>query len=324
MTSSCASAPGKVILFGEHAVVYGRPAIAVPVDGVRATAQVRPAPAGSGFRLIAPDLGRDYWLAEAPADDPLAAIAWRTLAHCGQTTPPAAEMTVSSTIPLGRGLGSGAAISTAIARAVAQFLGQPLSPAEVSALVFEVEKYYHGTPSGIDNTVVAFEQPVWFIKGEAIGRVKVAHPLTLLVGDTGVVASTRTVVGDLRRRWQAESARYESYFDEIGAIARRGKILLEQETAPTAALGELMTENHQILQTIGISHPQLDELVSTALAAGAWGAKLSGAGWGGNMIALAPPEATAIARIRQSLLDAGAVGVIIAVVGASSAGFEVG
>ncbi len=128
MTPSCASAPGKVILFGEHAVVYGRPAIAVPVAGVRATAEVRPAPAGSGFRLIAPDLGRDYRLAEAPADDPLAAIVWRTLAHCGQTTPPAAEMTVSSTIPLGRGLGSGAAISPAIARAVAQFLGQPSPP----------------------------------------------------------------------------------------------------------------------------------------------------------------------------------------------------
>ncbi len=172
--------------------------------------------------------------------------------------------------------------------------------------------------------MVAFEQPVWFIKGEAIRRVKVAHPLTLLVGDTGVVAATHTVVGDLRQRWQAEPERYESYFDQIGAIARRGKMLLEQETAPTAAVGQLLTENPRILQPIGLSHPQLDELVSAALSAGAWGAKLSGAGWGGNMMALAPPEATAIARIRQSLLAAGAVGVITTVVGASSAGFEVG
>jgi mevalonate kinase len=315
MTESHASAPGKVILFGEHAVVYGRPAIAVPVGGVRAMAQLRPLPAGAGFRLIAPDLSRDYWLTDAPDDDPLAAIVRRTLRYCDDAAVPAAELTVTSTIPLGRGLGSGAAISTAIARSLAQFLGRLLSPAEVSNLVFEVEKYYHGTPSGIDNTVVAFEQPVYFIKDRPMQRVRVARPLTLLVGDTGVAASTRTVVADLRYRWQAVPERYEGYFDEIGVIARHAKLLIEQETMPVSTLGKLMNENHQILQAIGISHPQLDALVSAALASGAWGAKLSGAGWGGNMIALVPPEGEAITRVTEALLAAGAVGVITTVVG---------
>ena len=187
MLSVQVTAPGKIILFGEHAVVYGRPAIAVPLSDVQARAILKAAP-GAEFRLSAADLGRDYLLAEAEADDPLAAIVRATLQHLGQNTPPSALLQVSSTIPLGRGLGSGAAISTVIVRAIAQFLGQRLTSAQVSGLVYEVEKLYHGTPSGIDNTVIAFEQPVYFIKGQPIQRMGVSRPLTLVVADTGSVA----------------------------------------------------------------------------------------------------------------------------------------
>jgi mevalonate kinase len=307
MTLVEASAPGKVILFGEHAVVYGRPAIAVPVLNVAARASLEPA-AEAGLRIVAADLGRDYWLAEAGPDDPLAVVVRAALEHLGRPAPPA-TLYISSTIPLGRGLGSGAAISTAIVRALARFFDQSLDPAEVSDLVFEVEKLYHGTPSGIDNTVVAFAQPVYFIKGRPIQRLQVARPFTLVIGDTGLVSPTHRSVGDLRRRWQENQNLYEGYFDEIGVIARQARMAIEREETDSAAIGKLMNENQELLVTIGVSSPELDRLIAAAHRAGALGAKLSGAGWGGNMIALARPDAAA--AVAAALTGAGASGVIV-------------
>ncbi|MDX1520270.1 MAG: mevalonate kinase [Anaerolineae bacterium] len=309
MKNSRASAPGKIILFGEHAVVYGRPAIAVPVNDVQAVATLTEAEPGAGFRLIAPDLGRDEQLPDVSPDDPLGTMIGLTLDYLERPEIPDAILTVRSTIPLGRGLGSGAAVSTAIARAIGQYFGRSLPPAVVSALVYDVEKLYHGTPSGIDNTVVAFNQPVYFIKGRPIRRLRVAQPLTLVIADTGVVAPTHKVVGDLRRRWQADPAGHERFFDAIGGVVEKGRALIETPAAGIAELGALMNENQTILRTIGVSSPELDDLVEAARRAGAMGAKLSGAGWGGNMIALATTQnAPAIA---EALDKARAVNVIV-------------
>jgi mevalonate kinase len=304
-----ATAPGKVILFGEHAVVYNRPAIAVPVADVRAQATLQPGNSGYGFRIVAPDLSRDYRLDQAEPDDPLATIIHLTCQHLGQVTPPEATLTVTSTIPLGRGLGSGAAISTAIAQVLARYFERPLPPVEVSALVYEVEKHYNGTPSGIDNTVVAFEQPVYFIKGRPIQRMQVGRPFTLIVGDTGQVAPTHRVVGDLRQRWQTAPEPYEGYFDEIGAIAAQARVAIEQELVETRVIGKLMNQNQELLETIGVSSPELERLIRAARQAGAWGAKLSGAGWGGNMIALVQPDNAP--SVAEALTEAGATGVIV-------------
>jgi mevalonate kinase len=309
MKSVQAVAPGKIILFGEHAVVYGRPAIAAPVVKVRALATLKPAPAGQGFRIIAPDLGRDYRLEQAEPDDPLATIVQLACQHLGRVAPPEATLTVTSTIPLGRGLGSGAAISAAIVQALARFFYRPLSPADVSALVYEVEKHYHGTPSGIDNTVVAFGQPVYFIKGRPIQRMQVGQAFTLVVGDTGLVSPTHRAVGDLRRRWQADSSRYEGYFDEIGAIAAQARVAIEQEAVEIGVVGKLMNQNQELLETLGVSSPELERLIGAARQAGALGAKLSGAGWGGNMIALVQADMASI--VAQALAAAGATGVIV-------------
>jgi mevalonate kinase len=301
-----ATAPGKVILFGEHAVVYGRPAIAVPVTQLQAQATLQPAEAG--FRVKAADLGRDYLLDEAGADDPLALIVRQTLAQLGRPAP-AATLSINSTIPLGRGLGSGAAISTAVVRALAQFFQQPLPTAEISALVYEVEKLYHGAPSGIDNTVIAFEQPVYFIKGQPIRRMRVSRPFHLVVGDTGRVAPTHQVVGDLRRRWQQNPEPYEGYFDEIETVVNQARVAIEQGRPGLAALGKLMDENQELLAALGVSSPELNRLIEAARLAGALGAKLSGAGWGGNMIALVPVEQAG--EVAQALWKAGATGVIV-------------
>jgi mevalonate kinase len=312
-----ATAPGKVILFGEHSVVYGRPAIAVPITDVTAWAAVRPGEPGSGVWIFAADLpaldgspgGHRYRLRDAPAGDPLRASAELAIDAFRQGRPagePDLLISITSTIPLARGLGSGAAVATAVVRAIAYHFGQDPRPEEVSCLVYEVEKLHHGTPSGIDNTVVAYKQPVFFVRGEGMTRLSLGAPLNLIIADTGVVSSTRQVVGDVRRRWEAQTERYEGLFDEIGAIARMAKSAIERGDA--SAVGRLMNENHELLMTLGVSSPELDALVEAARAAGALGAKMSGAGWGGNMLALAEPnQAPAMA---SSLNKAGAVSTI--------------
>ncbi len=306
-----ATAPGKIILFGEHAVVYGRPAIAVPVTNVQAEATLQhTADSGMGFRITAPDLERSYLLSDAEADDPLAEIVQSTLKYLDQNAPDA-TLSITSTIPLGRGLGSGAAISTAIVRSLGQFFGQKLPAAQVSKLVYEVEKLYHGTPSGIDNTVVAFEKPVYFIKNKTIQPMQVGQSLTFIVGDTGIVSPTHEVVGDLRRRRQAEPERYGGYFDEVEVIVRQAKMAIEQGLLGLPAFGKLMNENQELLESLGVSSPELEKLIEAARRAGAAGAKLSGAGWGGNMIALVPPQMEIITAVTDALTQAGATGVIV-------------
>ncbi len=299
------SAPGKAILFGEHAVVYERPAIAVPVMQVRATATVEPAPPGSGLTLVASDLGKSIALATAPRDEPLAAAARSTLAHLSAPEPDA-TLAISSTIPIASGLGSGAAVSTALVRGLASFLGHTLEPAEVSALVFEVEKIHHGTPSGIDNTVIAYEQPVYFVLGRPVERLTVGAPFTLLIGDTGKLSPTKKVVRSVRRVWRRELARYDALFDQVGDITDQARRAIE--TGDIDALGPLMDENHALLIELGVSSSQLNELVETARFAGALGAKLSGAGRGGNMIALVEDDLTE--DVTEALREAGAKRVI--------------
>lgn len=312
-----AHAPGKAILFGEHAVVYGQPALAVPVTQVRATARVDDAPAGSGLCIDALDLGLRRQVQQALTPDaPLYAIAAtvrHTLDALGVVGWPDLALSVSSSVPMGRGLGSGAALATAIVRALAQHLGHPLPAQAVSDLVYQTEVIHHGTPSGIDNTVIAFEQPVYFVKGQPIQVLQVARPFWLAIGDTGIVSPTRDVVGDVRRRWQQGPAQYEDLFARIGDVARSARQAIA--TGEIALLGPLMNQNQVLLEALDVSSPELERLVRAARRAGALGAKLCGAGRGGNMLALVPPaQAEAIAA---ALREAGAVRVIISQVAAS-------
>jgi mevalonate kinase len=306
-----ASAPGKIILFGEHAVVYARPAIAVPVFQVHAEATVEAARA-DGVEIDAADLARRYDLFDAPSDDPVATIIRLTCARLG-VEPKNFSVRIRSTVPVARGLGSGAAVSVAVARALAEFFSCRLSVGEVSALAYEVEKLHHGTPSGIDNTVIAFEQPVYFIRGKPIESFHVARPFLIAIADTGVAAPTKIAVGDVRRAWEAARARYESLFDQIGAIAWEARAAIER--GEVNALGPLMSANQMLLREISVSSPKIETLVDAAMRAGAHGAKLSGAGRGGTVIALVE-EATR-ERVEHTLMETGAARVIVTQVGSA-------
>ncbi|MEW5989454.1 MAG: mevalonate kinase, partial [Chloroflexota bacterium] len=276
MPDTRSTAPGKVILFGEHAVVYGRPAIAVPVTQVQATATVEDSQR-PGVHLFAPDLGLAYDLAGAAADDPLAAAVRLVQQATGLASLPALTITLRSTIPIAGGMGSGAATAAAVIRALALHLGRPdlAHDEQVSALTYQVEQLHHGTPSGIDNTVVSYGRPVYFVRQQPTNRIEtfaVATPLRLLVGDTGVRSSTKVVVGDVRRQWQADPEHFEALFDGCGRIAVAARSAIEQ--GDLAELGQLMNENHRLLVAMTVSSPELDRLVEAAVAAGAVGAKL--------------------------------------------------
>jgi mevalonate kinase len=301
-----ASAPGKIILFGEHAVVYGRPALAVPVTQVHADVEV----AGSvrrGIWIDAPDVDLHAELNTLPSDHPLASVIHNFLFLWRVSPFPDLEIRISSTIPVASGLGSGAAVTVALARALASHFELLITNEELNAFAYEIEKLHHGTPSGIDNTVITYASPVYFIKGNPIETFRVGKPFTIVIGDTGIRAPTKDSVGDVRKLREADPSRWERDFDQVGGIAQTARELIEK--GDTDELGRLMDQNHALLQEMTVSSLELDRLVTAARQAGALGAKMSGGGRGGNMIALVSAEGAG--EISRSLQQAGARHTII-------------
>ncbi len=317
MPAITATAPGKIILFGEHAVVYGQPAIAVPVNQVKARAIIsaKPGQPRGSLYLQAPDIGLDLRWDQLPPDHPLVLVIKGVLKKTQIDQPPALTVRVTSTIPMAAGLGSGAAVSVATIRAFSEFLGRPLPNDEISQLAFEIEKLYHGTPSGIDNAVITFEKPIYFTKivNEDTGKVEtiqVSNPFTFVIGDTGIPSPTSAAVGDVRKAWQADGVLFQELFENIGEIAKKARQAIE--IGDNAALGPLMNENQILLKKMGVSSIELERLVQAARRAGAHGAKLSGGGRGGNMIALATTESAL--HVADALTEAGATNTIITTV----------
>jgi mevalonate kinase len=297
-----ASACGKVILLGEHAVVYGRPALAAPVCGRRARARAEPLPPGAGCWIEAPDTGERLRLSEAP-DHPLARTVRLALEHLGLPEPDL-RLVLRSELPIAGGLGSSAAASAALVRALFRWADRTPEPEIVSALVYEIEKLHHGTPSGIDNTVIAYERPIRFVRSRPPVLLRIARPFTLVIADSGVPSPTRETVAAVRAGWEREPARYEALFDAIAGLVQEAEACLQAGAIET--LGPLLDANHRILQELGVSSPLLDHLVEAARMAGALGAKLTGGGRGGNVIALVRPEDVEV--VARALRAAGARG----------------
>jgi mevalonate kinase len=317
MPAISAAAPGKIILFGEHAVVYGQPAIAVPVNQVRARAIIsaRPDQPKGWIHLQAPDIGLESNWEEIPQDHPLVLVIKGVFEATRIDHPPALTVRITSTIPIAAGLGSGTAVSVAIIRALSEFLGRPLVNEEISNLAFEVEKLYHGTPSGIDNTVITFEKPIYFTKNDPgskgmLESIQVSKPFTIVIGDSGMPSSTAVAVGDVRKAWQEDENKYQELFESTGEIVNRAKEAIE--LGAIHALGPLMDKNQYLLKEMGVSSGKLEQLIQAARQAGAQGAKLSGGGRGGNMIALASQESAQ--QIARALIAAGATNTILTTV----------
>lgn len=301
-------APGKIILFGEHAVVYGQPAIAIPVTKVSATTRVFPnlESAPGQVQLQAPDVQLNADLFDLPTDHPLATAVRLTLEAITPDHTPSFTLQISSTIPVSAGMGSSAAITVAIIRGLSAFLGRPLPPSDVSKMAYEVEKLHHGIPSGIDNSVISYQKPVFFIREKPIQFLHINRPTHWVIADTGEKTPTRETVSAVNMLRAADPERIDDIFQQIGTLTQKARIALTE--GELIALGSLMNENQRLLEMLNVSSQKLDTLIAEARSAGASGAKLSGGGRGGNIIALAPSDR--IETIEKALIDAGADRVI--------------
>ena len=308
MPAISAKAPAKTILLGEHAVVYGRPAIAVPVHQVYARTVVIADPLAQPdlIRIEAKDIGLDTYLSDLETDNPFVVAIESIKNKFSLNHLPASHIVIHSTIPRSAGLGSSAAVAVSLIRAYTTFLGLQPSAQEVSELAYEVEKVQHGTPSGIDNTVIAFETPIVFQKNHLTRLLQVGSPLTLLIADSGIPGSTKEALTIVRERWQSAPDLYEQYFDQIAGYVTDATEKIR--IGDLNSLGNLMTQNHAILQQIGVSSPELDRFVDNALENGALGAKMCGGGLGGNMIALVKTES--VDTISNNLFILGAKSII--------------
>jgi mevalonate kinase len=244
---SRSTAPGKIILFGEHAVVYGRPALAVPVTQVHADVDIEDADS-AGIWIDAPGIHLNAELNTLPSDHPLASVIHNLLFLSRVSPFPSLNIKITSTIPVASGLGSGAAVTVALTRALSSHINYPMTDEQVNAFAYEIEKLHHGTPSGIDNTVITYAKPVYFIKGQGIETFKVGQPFTIVIGDTGISAPTKESVGDVRKLWEADKAKWEDVFAQVGMIAQEARKTLESDSLLSNSLGILMNQNHTLLQ----------------------------------------------------------------------------
>jgi len=283
MRKGCGFAPGKVILLGEHAVVYGRTAIAGSIDryvSVRVNA-AGTEPLGGGVQL------REAALADARLRLALeTALAWFDL------TPDAVDVTAVTDLPVSVGLGSSAALSVALIRALGAASNRFIATAELCRRAFELEKIFHGTPSGIDSTVSAMEGLIEFNTQDRPLRILPPRDIPLVVALGRVPRATGEVVARVRERWQIETPTYEEIFDDIHKLAVMAPALIKSWDLP--ALGELMNRNQQLLHNLEVSTPELDAMVDLARSNGALGAKLTGGGGGGAVICLRDKDQDAL------------------------------
>lgn len=259
---------GKVILFGEHAVVHGAPALVVGLDrGARALAARSRDPAAPRHTLNGAVVARGSALERAFSS---------ALAAAGA---PPSDLDVTSELPPGGGLGSSAAIGVAIARA----LGAPEPDVERVALAFE--RIFHGNPSGVDVAAAARGGVLRFVRGQPPTACAVGAPLSLCVGLTGKGGSTREMVERVASFADRDPPRLRRFVEGAGALTEAAIGFVA--AGALAELGAAMGRAHELLREVEVSTPELDRLVALAVAAGALGAKLTGAGGGGSVVALA-------------------------------------
>jgi mevalonate kinase len=292
-----ASAPGKLILFGEHFVVHGLPAIAAAVEG-RTIAEVKKV---DRFSLVddrpeTPGYKKDKGGQQADSI--------RMMFDAMRLDPAKVKIILSGDLVAASGVGASGASCAAIAAAANAEFKLGLDRDGINGIAYEGEKGYHGNPSGIDNSCSTYGGFIRFRKGASGGRGEIVPmgskaKLSMVVGNTGITSNTTKVVEEVKRLKEKDPAKFKRTCDEYLKIANDAKEALDGEDLPE--IGRLMNMNHALLREIGVTCKELEAMVGAALKAGALGAKLTGTGRGGLMIALVTSEtkegvASAIAK----------------------------
>ena len=278
---------GKTILFGEHFVVHGVPGIASAVDSA-ADAIVKKGQ--KGINVTDERTGAKGY-AEKKKLQQLESIERMLTAMNMDPKKTGMDIWLGGNLPGFSGLGASAASSVAIARAIAEEFNLVLSDDKINDVAYEAEKAYAGNPSGIDNTAATFGGLIWFKKNLGSGsneieQLSIREPVEIIIGNTGIVANTKAMVAGVAERKQMNPKKYDKIFEQAEELAHKGRKALKK--FDLKQVGELMNENHRLLQEIEVSCKELDYLVDLARKQGAVGAKMTGGGGGGCMLALTP------------------------------------
>ena len=274
-------------MFGEHFVVHGVPGIASAVDSA-ADATVKKAKKGIN---VADERTGAKGYAEKKKLQQLESIERMLKAMNLDPKKTAMDIWLCGNLPGFSGLGASAASSVAIARAIVEEFNLILSDEKINDVAYEAEKAYAGNPSGIDNTAATFGGLIWFKKNlgsgsNTIEQLSIREPVEIVIGNTGIVANTKAMVAGVGERKEQNPEEYGAIFRQAEELANKGREALEK--FDLKQVGELMNENHRLLQEIEVSCKELDYLVDLARKQGAFGAKMTGGGGGGCMLALTP------------------------------------
>jgi hydroxymethylglutaryl-CoA reductase len=290
---------GKVILLGEHAAVYDRHVLALPIERA-ANASIREV-AGE-TRLLVNEPGRsETFVVPGDATGGVAGMLAFIISDLGLGERHF-DVHLDLRIPTAMGLGSSAAASVAIVRAFDAAFDLELDDAQIDRIAFACEKLAHGNPSGIDNTLATYGRPVLFRRSArpSFSRITLAGTPPLVIAASGIRGITREQVDAVERRHRRMPAVYDALFDQIDVLARAGAEALANGDYDT--LGGLMNVCHGLLNAMQVSTPELEKMGDIARAHGAIGAKLTGAGGGGSIVALCPGQ---VDRVAGALEEAG-------------------
>lgn len=276
-------AHSKIILIGEHAVVYGYPAISLPLLEVEVTCKV--VPAESPWRLY--------------EEDTLSMAVYASLEYL-DITEACIRCEIDSAIPEKRGMGSSAAISIAAIRAVFDYYQADLLHDVLEILVNRAEMIAHMNPSGLDAKTCLSDQPIRFIKNVGFTELEMDLSAYLVIADTGVYGHTREAIQVVQNKGKDALP----FLHALGELTQQAEDAISQKDAEE--LGQILSQAHLHLKEIGVSSPEADHLVETALSHGALGAKMSGGGLGGCIIALAD-NLTHAQELAERLEEKGAV-----------------
>ncbi|MEB3196798.1 MAG: mevalonate kinase [Candidatus Sericytochromatia bacterium] len=286
---------GKLILVGEHAVVHGHPALALPFHQVEVVAEAIPVPG-------------PVQVTSERYDANLAGLrrtAEATLVACGRA-PRGFSLHIRSTIPMGAGLGSSAATAVALVRALARACEHELPDAITTGLVNLAEREAHGQPSGLDAATILLERPIRFRREHEPVPIALGTRAHLVVADTGRQRDTRAAVAAVTDMLRHEPARAQACLAALGGLSSDAEAALAG--GEVVALGQVLDRAHDLLSALGVSDLALDTWVGLARRAGALGAKLTGAGRGGCVLALAG-DARMAGAIAAAWQEAGAAAV---------------
>lgn len=295
--TSKASSPGQIFLFGEHAVVYGQPALATAID-IRAEARAEPVP-NKLFKIRSEGVGQldakikkrngNWSVCEKKGDikklEFVSKAAELTINHVDKAQ--GLKIFIESGIPLGSGLGSSSAVTTATIAAVSKELGKKLSREKISQLAYETELGVQGAASRTGVSVASYGGFLR-VQDENVERLEGLPELDIVIGYTGEYGNTGELVAGVKGLKDSRPALINPIIESIGKTADMGIESLREKNL--GKVGVLMNTNQNLLEGLGVSSPDLRDLIAAAREAGARGAKLTGAGGGGCMIALKSKE----------------------------------